>query len=61
MPNETWKPTEPGVEGSKAKSVHVESAVMSKQLVVKADSSSVLLPFVQAIIEVHISKQFILS
>ncbi|KOM43080.1 hypothetical protein LR48_Vigan05g068400 [Vigna angularis] len=56
MPDEKWRPTKSGVDASKSKSVDAENVVISKQLVVKAESSSVLLPFVQAIMDVHISE-----
>ncbi|XP_047160394.1 uncharacterized protein LOC124830663 [Vigna umbellata] len=59
-PDKTLKPTESEVEGSKAKSVHAESAAGDKQLVIKTETSStLLLPFVQAIMDVQISEQFV--
>lgn len=55
----SWKSTETAVDGSKAKADHTESAAISKQLVVKTESSKILLPFVHAIMDVHILEQFV--
>ncbi|KOM45590.1 hypothetical protein LR48_Vigan06g089600 [Vigna angularis] len=58
--DKTWKPTESEAEGSKAKSIHAESATEDRRMVVKPEpSSTLLLPFVQAIMDVQISEQFV--
>ncbi|KOM55603.1 hypothetical protein LR48_Vigan10g149500 [Vigna angularis] len=41
MSDETWKPTEPGVDGSKAKFVHVESAAVNLMKEVKKDRDGI--------------------
>ncbi|XP_047178837.1 uncharacterized protein LOC124845706 [Vigna umbellata] len=58
--DKTWRPTESEAEGSKANSVHAESATEDRWMVVKPEpSSTLLLPFTQSIMDVQISKQFI--
>ncbi|XP_017405394.1 uncharacterized protein LOC108318916 [Vigna angularis] len=58
--DETWRPTGTEAEGSKAKSVHAESAAEDRRMVVKPEpSSTLLLPFAQNIMDVQISEQFI--
>ncbi|XP_017405967.1 uncharacterized protein LOC108319369 [Vigna angularis] len=58
--DETWRPTGTEAEGSKAKSVHAESAVEDRRMVVKPEpSSTLLLPFAQNIMDVQISEPFI--
>ncbi|XP_052736709.1 uncharacterized protein LOC128197899 [Vigna angularis] len=56
----TWRPTGSEAEGSKAKSVHAESAAEDGRMVVKSEpSSALLLPFTQNIMNVQISEQFV--
>ncbi|XP_017420333.1 uncharacterized protein LOC108330359 [Vigna angularis] len=58
--DKTWKPTESEAEGSKAKSIHAESAAEDRRMVVKPEpSSTLLLPFAQDIMDVQISEQFV--
>ncbi|XP_017411762.1 uncharacterized protein LOC108323711 [Vigna angularis] len=58
--DKTWRPTGSDAEGSKAKSVHAESATEDRRMVVKPEpSSALLLPFTQNIMDVQISEQFI--
>ncbi|XP_017417505.1 uncharacterized protein LOC108328191 [Vigna angularis] len=58
--DETWRPTGTEAEGSKAKSVHAESAAEDRRMAVKPEpSSTMLLPFAQNIMDVQISEQFI--
>ncbi|XP_047149929.1 uncharacterized protein LOC124822015 [Vigna umbellata] len=56
----TWSPTGSEANGSKAKSVHAESAAEDRRMVVKSEpSSTLLLPFTQNIMDVQISEQFV--
>ncbi|XP_047174910.1 uncharacterized protein LOC124842464 [Vigna umbellata] len=58
--DKTWRPTGSEAEGSKAKSVHAESAAEDRRMVVKSEpSSTLLLPFTQNIMDVQISEQFV--
>ncbi|XP_017420171.1 uncharacterized protein LOC108330176 [Vigna angularis] len=58
--DKTWKPAESEAAGSKAKSIHTESAAEDRRMVVKPEPSSTLsLPFIQAIMDVQISEQFV--
>ncbi|XP_017420354.1 uncharacterized protein LOC108330379 [Vigna angularis] len=57
--DKTWRPSGSEAEGSKAKSVHAESAAEDGRMVVKSEpSSALLLPFTQNIMNVQISEQF---
>ncbi|XP_017405655.1 uncharacterized protein LOC108319135 [Vigna angularis] len=58
--DQTWRPTKSEAKGSKAKSVHAESATEDRRMVVKPEpSSTLLLPFAQNIMDVQILEQFI--
>ncbi|XP_017414796.1 uncharacterized protein LOC108326057 [Vigna angularis] len=47
-------------DGSKAKSIHAENTAKERRMVVKPEpTSTLLLPFVQAIMDVRISEQFV--